>query len=253
MPDQTFAERLRRRDRLAGYWTMSGSPAVVRRVASVGYDFVVIDAQHGFGGYSEMLSGIMATAGTSMNATIVRVGENSGFHIGRALDAGADGVIVPMIRGVEEVLRAVEACRYPPRGVRSFGPVMAVSSSPRHTSIRDHGTLCIAMIETMEALGSVEEICAVEGLDGIYVGSADLSIAMGGAQPFDPTLRDELSAAFAHIARVAERWGVAAGMHCSTGDEARAFLKSGYSFAAVAYDLNHLEQAARQHLVAAQG
>lgn len=248
-----FAHRLRHREQLIGYWVMLDSPYATERLAAIGYDYVAIDAQHGLVSYDGMARALLAVdAGAALGPTrtvgVVRVESGDPTPIGKALDAGATAVIVPLVDTAEQAAAAVRAARYPPAGIRSFGPLrsqLRIGPVPADT---DDQTAVLAMIETATGLAAVEEICATPGLDGIYVGPSDLSIGIGGRFAGDPAVDDAFEAALARIAVAAERAGVAAGIHTDDGATARRRLDQGYTFATVAADLSHLELAARDHL-----
>ncbi|MDA0565667.1 hypothetical protein LG943_15270 [Streptomonospora sp. S1-112] len=246
-----FARRIRARERAVGYWMVLDAPAAAERIARLGYDYVAFDAQHGLFGYSGLLNGLMAVDAGGRSTGLVRVEANDAAAIGRALDAGAGGVIVPMVDTPEDAAAAVSATRYPPHGTRSYGPMrsgLRIGPTPAEA---DAATLVLAMIETPQGLANVEEICAVPGLDGVYVGPSDLCLAVGGARPGDPAVADVFEAAVTRVREAAAAAGIAAGIHTPDGSSAARRLAEGYTFATVASDLVHLEQAARGHLDAA--
>lgn len=253
----TFADRLRARQPLVGYWVTLDAPPATERIARLGYDYVVLDAQHGLISGAGLLTGLLAIdAGASPEvgtAGLVRVGANDPAPIGRALDAGAVGVIVPLIDSPDDVVRAVQAARYPPAGVRSFGPSRAglrIGPVPAEANAQ---TVVLAMIETKSALENLTEICSTPGLDGIYVGPSDLSLALGAKYPGDPDVTDAFEAAVHRIAQAAAAAGIAAGIHTPDGETAHRRLSQGYTFASVASDITHLVQAAANHLSTARG
>ncbi|RRO16686.1 aldolase [Saccharopolyspora rhizosphaerae] len=246
-----FARKLRARDKLVGYWIALDAPAATERIARVGYDYLVVDVQHGLIGYSGMLNAMLAIDAAGAAEGLVRVGVNEPSEIGHALDAGAAGIIVPLVNTGEDAAAAVEATRYPPRGRRSYGPMRSSLRVGPRPAEADESTVVIAMIETPEGLANVREICATDGLDGVYVGPADLCLAVGGAYPGDPEVAEEFEAAVATIQQAAAEAGIAAGFHVSDGEGAVPRLAQGYTFASVSCDLLHLEAAAAGHLTAA--
>ena len=242
-----FATRLRAREPLVGYWVTCDNVVGTERIARVGYDYVCLDMQHGLIGYAGMVTSILAVDAGMTSAPIVRVGANDLATIGRALDAGAAGVIVPLVDTAEQAAAAVAACRYTPVGSRSYGPMRSGLRIGPDPADANAGVLCIAMIETAAALENVAEICAVPGLDGIYIGPSDLSIGLGAVRPgaveglpFEPAL--------ARIREAAEAAGIASGFHCPDGVAAGRRLAEGFTFVSISSDLIHLEQAARAHL-----
>src|SRR5262249_52820319 len=156
-------------------------------VAAVGYEWVCVDTQHGPMGYETMLS--MVQALQDRVATIVRVAWNQPHLIMQALDTGADGVIVPMVNTREDAVAAAQACHYPPRGTRTWGPVRNALGRPHLTPVtEDEKAFCAVMIETGEALSNLAEIVTVDGVDAVFVGPSDLSIsALGGLVPAGDT------------------------------------------------------------------
>jgi len=248
-----FATRLRAGDPLIGYWSMLDSVVATERIARVGYDYVCIDAQHGFGDYRHLLHSLIAVAGSPGSAGLVRVAQNSTIDIARALDAGATGVIVPMVDSADDAQRAAAACRYPPRGNRSYGPIRSVLGEKATTVDRDRDVLCLAMIETATALQNVKEICEVPGIDGVYVGPSDLSLSLGARRPGDEDIAPQFTAALQEVAQAAEAAGIAAGIHCFSGANAAQRLSEGFAFASVASDITHLENIAQRHLADFRG
>ncbi len=252
-----LAEKLRSGARTVGYWVLSDNPQAIERIAAAGpdgerYDFVCFDAQHGLLDYRGLLDGLIALDACGC-AGLVRVQDNQPFVIGQALDAGAAGVIVPMVNDAEEARAAVAACRYPPVGRRSFGPVRAELRQSSTPADANAAVLCLPMIETAEGLANVEEIAATPGVDGLYIGPSDLRIGLGGASPDDPALDGAFAEALERVKAAAAAAGVVAGIHCPSGAVAAQQFAAGFSWASVASDLTHLEQAARGHLRAARG
>jgi 4-hydroxy-2-oxoheptanedioate aldolase len=258
LPDsrfRAFADRLRARERAVGYWVTLDSPVSTERIARLGYDYVALDAQHGLLGYSGVLAGLTAidaAASAAGSVGLVRVEANDPTYIGKALDAGAGGVIVPLVDDAAGAAAAVSSVRYPPAGRRSYGPMrsgLRVGPAPAEA---DAAVVVLAMIETPDGLANIEEICATPGLDGVYVGPSDLCLAVGGAYPNDPAVADVFEAALTTVRETAAAAGIAAGIHTPAGEQAARRLAEGYTFATVSSDLVHLEQAATAHLAAAR-
>ncbi|KDN77188.1 hypothetical protein DF19_13425 [Streptomyces olindensis] len=248
-----FAAALRAREQLVGYWSVLDSPVSTERIARLGYDYVALDAQHGLLEYAGVLRSLTAIDTKGSTAVgLVRVEANDPSPIGKALDAGAAGVIVPLIDTARDAADAVAAVRYPPLGRRSYGPMRSGLRIGPHPADAHAQTVVLAMIETAEGLADVEAICATDGLDGVYVGPSDLRLALGGATSTDPALADEFEAALATVRTAAARAGIAAGIHTGDGASAAKRLAEGFTFATVACDLVHLEQAAAGHLTAAR-
>ncbi|GAF49692.1 HpcH/HpaI aldolase family protein [Rhodococcus wratislaviensis] len=253
MSAQEFAARLRGRERIVGYWSVIDSPVSTEWLAHVGWDYIALDLQHGLIGYSGMVAGLTAIDASGSTVGMIRVESNDPTPIGRALDAGAAGVIVPLVNTAEEAAQAVAAATYPPAGVRSYGPMRSQLRIGPNPADANRDTIVVVMIETPQGLASVEEICAVPGLDGVYVGPSDLRLAVGGAHPNDPSVDDEFEAALVRVREAAAAAGIAAGIHTPDGAVAARRLAEGYTFATVASDLTHLKAASAAHLKAATG
>ncbi|WP_062993923.1 HpcH/HpaI aldolase family protein [Nocardia anaemiae] len=244
-----FTERLRSGRRTIGYWVVCDNPITTERIAMAGYDYVCIDAQHGLIEYRGLLAGITAidAAGTGA-AALVRVQANDPFWISQALDAGARGVVVPMVGTASEAKAAVAACRFPPAGHRSNGALRAglrIGPSPAQANAE---IACVVMIETALGLRNVTEIVSVPGVDAIYIGPSDLRLALGGATPNDPAVDADFDDALRTVLEAAKAAGIAVGIHCPDGGTAARRLAAGFNFVSVANDLMHLEQAVKSHL-----
>jgi 4-hydroxy-2-oxoheptanedioate aldolase len=247
-----LAEKLHSGARTVGYWVLSDNPQGVERIAGVGYDYVCFDAQHGLLDYRALLVGMTALDARGC-AGLVRVQDNQQFWIGQALDVGAQGVIVPMVNTAEDARAAVAACRYPPAGRRSFGPVRAELRRPTTPAEANAAVLCLPMIETGEGLANVEAIAATPGVDGLYIGPSDLRLGLGGASPDDPALDTTFARALDRIRAAAAAAGIVVGIHCPSGAVAAQRFAAGFTWVSVASDLTHLEEASRAHLTEALG
>jgi 4-hydroxy-2-oxoheptanedioate aldolase len=161
----------------------------------------------------------------------------------RALDLGVRGVIAPMVNSAGEASALARACRYPPRGLRSYGAVRSAFGRGREQTERaNEGILVFAQIETGEGLAAVDEICAVDGIDGVYVGPADLSLSLGlasFADFADPRLLEALDV----ILRAAREHGVVPGVHAPSVDAALAMARRGFTFVGSAGDVDALSSA----------
>jgi 4-hydroxy-2-oxoheptanedioate aldolase len=186
-------------------------------------------------------------------APITRVLSNDPFRIMKALDAGAWGVIVPLVNGAEEAARAVAACQYPPHGIRSYGPIRAASViGSRNPEDLAGEVLCLVMVETREALENVEEIAATPRVDGIYIGPADLAISLGLPPAVDIT-EDAHIEAVCWIKDACQEHGIAAGIHAASGESAKKLAEAGFDMVTVATDAALLSAAAHQEVSAARG
>lgn len=253
MTAEAFAARVRARETVVGYWVVLDNPVGTERLGRAGYDYVALDAQHGLLGYSGLLAGLTAIDASGTAVGLVRVEGNTATAIGRALDAGAAGVIVPLVNTPADAAAAVAASRYPPVGVRSYGPMRSALRIGPEPAVANESVVVLAMIETPQGLANVEEIAATPGLDGLYVGPSDLTLAVGGATPADPSVADVFAKALIRVRAACESAGIAAGIHTASGTIAAERLAEGFTFVTVASDLTHLELAAREHLAVARG
>jgi 4-hydroxy-2-oxoheptanedioate aldolase len=238
-PASTFHAQLTARETLYGAWSTIPSPLSVRLLAGAGLDYVVIDLQHG--GATEHDLPALTTAIRLAGATpIGRVRHAHPADIGRALDLGCEGVIVPNVDSAAQAREAAGACRYPPAGYRSGGGAMTGVGEP----------FCIIMVESARALADLEATLAEEGVDGIYVGPRDLSYSLGcQLDPDDPVLRPALDQIRAACAAA----GKPLGIHATDGATARRYRDEGCRLITVANDALAISRAAATELATARG
>ena len=207
--------------------------------ARTGVDSLCIDMQHGLVDQAAAVRILQATSGTGV-PVLVRVAWNEPATLMRALDAGAAGVIVPMVNGREEAQAAVAACRYPPVGIRSFGPVRpALTEGPGYFAAANDAVLVFAMIETRRALDELDAIVATDGLDGVYIGPADLSLALDLAPEMDSVVELHQTTV-KRIFRTAKLHGKFVGMHCNSAEFAATAAGWGADFVTVVTDTTAL-------------
>ncbi len=212
-------------------------------MAHQGYDSLTIDFQHGFHDISTALTMLQAISTTNV-VPLVRVPLNDPAWMMRLLDAGAYGVICPMVNSGEECRRFVQACRYHPEGNRSLGPTRArIYGGADYAAEANHNILTLAMVETREAMSNLDDICNTPGLDGVYVGPGDLSLSLGGTQRVDVTEPD-LVAAQDQILAAAQRQGIVAGLHTNSSEYANKMIDKGWQFVTVKTDSTLLASAA---------
>lgn len=195
-----------------GVWLSIPSPLVAEAAALAGFDYVCIDMQHGVADYGDAIAMLAAMRGAD-STPIVRVPWLEPGIIGRVLDAGALGVVIPMVNTRAEAEAAVAACRYAPVGARSYGPVRAgMAWGADYFATANDEVACIPMIETRQAVESIDDILSVPGIDAAYVGPADLSITYGLPPGVDNpgTVFDE---AIETIVAGCQRHGVVPGIH----------------------------------------
>lgn len=176
------------KDRLSSVVCTIPSATVTQALAACGVDSVIIDLEHGAIDYASAHAMIAATAGTSC-APLVRVAQNRPADVKRALDLGAEGIVFPLVRTVEDTRSAVESLRYPPDGTRGFGPFLAQSrwgeTLATYPSVVGPELICCILVETVEALENIESICAVPGVDMLIIAQFDLSTELGVMGQFD--------------------------------------------------------------------
>jgi 4-hydroxy-2-oxoheptanedioate aldolase len=227
-----------------GAWVTNDSSDTVDVLARSGYDYVGIDCQHSLLTESDAGRLLKPLIDTPV-AAIVRVSRNEPALIGRLLDAGADGVIVPLVDTAEEAAAAVAACRYAPRGVRSFGPFR--TSLGLDTDELEARVNCFVMVESAQAIANLDAICATPGLDAVYIGPADLSFALGLAPRGDNP--DPLHLATCDkIRETAHKHGIKCVMHCAGAAFAAGAVKRGFDMVMLTSDLSCMVAGARAQL-----
>jgi 4-hydroxy-2-oxoheptanedioate aldolase len=210
-------------------------------MAAQGWDSLTIDLQHGLIDYQVAVGMLQAISG-GRATPLVRIPWLDPAIIMKVLDAGAYGVICPMINSAEETEKFVAACRYPPAGIRSFGPLRArVYAGSDYFKEANRTILAIAMIETRSALEHLDEILSVPGLDGIYVGPSDLSIALGLAPTLDSNEKTLLGA-IKQIVDAARAKNLIAGIHTHSVAYARRVIDLGYRFVTIGSDVYFLTE-----------
>lgn len=232
-----------------GAWINLPDHHSAETLARMGFDWLCFDLQHGLLSYSHLLTLIPAISGTEATP-LVRVADLAG--IGRALDAGAHGVIVPMIDTAEQAAAAVAACRYPPQGVRSCGPMRAAMlEGMAYVATANAQVACIAMIETRSGLANVRAIAATEGLGALFVGPVDLCLGLG-IRPGDFG-NPVFTAAMAEIVGAAKAAGIAVGLFGYSPESARDAKGLGFDFVSAGTDASFLRAGAAAARATATG
>jgi 4-hydroxy-2-oxoheptanedioate aldolase len=240
-----------------GLWAGIPSAFTAELGGVAGYDYVCVDLQHGCSDEATMISMFQATQAAG-SVPLARLAWNEPWLIMRALDLGAAGVILPLIDNAGEAARGVEACRYPPQGRRSYGPIRAQlvvgTAVPEELAAE---VLCIAMIETRDGLENLDEIAATPGLDGLYIGPSDLSLALGlpphGLIAPASEDRPALAEAIERIQQACAANDLIAGIHCSSGAAAEHYARAGFQLITVGVDSSMLKTAISGELSAARG
>jgi len=247
------AETLRGKNILHGFWSITGNPAVIDTAASAGPDFIVVDTQHGvdLGQVDASVFTVMAAYGVG---GLVRVESLDLGRIGRALDLGAAGIIVPLVESADDASRAVHATRHASRGGRSYG------MQTRRVGPFDEEPYVVIQIETAASVDDIAAIAAIDGVDALYIGPADLGLGLGGTpapdvnEVFDGTHDHAavLSSAFSAVIEAAADNGVVPGLHCGNGESAARAVEEGFRMTSVAVDLGLVGTGLREQLQAAR-
>lgn len=224
-------------------WATVGHPLLAEAMAHAGYDAVTVDLQHGSVSDAELISVLQALSTTDVTP-MVRVAWNEPARIMKALDLGAYGVIAPMIETADDVRALIRAGRYPPLGMRSYGPTRAAFyGGADYPAAANDQIVLGAMIETRSALDRLDEILAVPGLDLIFVGPADLAQALGGAPGADFT-DGPIPDALETILAASERHGVPAGIFCKDPEYAARMAAAGFRLVTADSDVGLMRRGA---------
>ena len=250
MRENTILTKLRAGQTIINGWLSSNGSFTAEAMGYVGFDCVTIDLQHGLIGIDTALPLFQALSITN-TIPIARPMWNDPAQIMRLLDSGAYGIISPLISTVDDAAKLVSACLYPPRGTRSYGPARAImyAGADNYYPEVDSQILKLAMIETLAGLENLDQILQVEGLDGVYIGPNDLSLAMGYLPKTEPTDKEVLDMV-AHICERAHQHGKYAGMHGTSGASAAASAKKGFDFVTAGSDIGLLSTAGKAAVAA---
>jgi 4-hydroxy-2-oxoheptanedioate aldolase len=236
-------DKLRSGQPAVGTWLSLCSPVAAENMARVGWDWLVVDVEHSPVGFETMVNCFRAT---QLGGTVpmARVPWNDTVWIQRTLDAGALGLVVPMVNTAEEASRAVANTKYAVRGLRSWGGSRVASYiEGDYRTWTEENLAIMVMIETVQAVESAEAILSVEGVVGCFIGPADLALSME-AQETGPGTEHE--AAILEVLQVAQKVGKAAGKHCGSAAEVSARIAQGFQFLALSSDAGFMSKAARE-------
>lgn len=233
-------------------WLTIPSTFSTEIMAQAGFDCLTVDLQHGLIDYQIAVT-MLQTISTTDVTPLARVPWNEPGTIMKLLDAGCYGIICPMINNAEEAAFFAGACRYPPAGFRSYGPKRAMLYAGNdYPEAANNTILTIAMIETAEGLANVDAIAATPGIDALYVGPADLSLALGRTQRTDQT-DPVMVEALETILAAAKRHGKVAGLHTATPAYAASMVEKGFRLVTVSTDAGLLEAEAKRVVNAMRG
>jgi 4-hydroxy-2-oxoheptanedioate aldolase len=243
LPANPFKHALIRAERQIGLWSSMGSVAALEMVAHSGFDWILLDTEHAPNELPDILAQMRVLVGGTAEA-VVRPAWNDFVLIKRYLDAGARTLLIPFVQNEDEALQAVRAMRYPPHGIRGVSVSSRANRYGRTTDYFDrvHDELCLLVqLETRAALGRLEGIAGVDGIDGIFIGPSDLAADLGHlGNPGHPEVQEAIRSA----ADACRRLGKPAGILAPVEADARRYLEWGYAFVAVGADLGLLRRAA---------
>lgn len=245
----TLKEKLQSKELSLGSWLTIPHQAVIEILSTAGFDWLTIDMEHSPISIETIMNLIGHIQGNGMQA-LVRVSKNEEVAIKRVLDAGADGVIVPMIRNKEEAIQAVNYVKYPPLGKRGVGLNRAQKYGTAFDTYQEwvkNNAVVIAQIEHIDAVNNLEDIFSVSGIDGIIVGPYDLSASMGYPGEYE---REDVKKALERIDVVAKKLNKPLGFHVVESNHSKVLEKinKGYSFLAFSLDFFFLGDKAREEM-----
>ena len=234
-------------------WLSIPSSFSAESMAQQSWDSLTIDMQHGLIDYSSAVSMLQAISTTNITP-MARVNWNEPGQIMKILDAGCYGVICPMVSNRKEAEKFVQACQYPPKGYRSFGPIRAsIYGGSDYAKHADNEILKLAMIETKEALEKLDEILDTPHLDGVYIGPADLSLAVGEEPGFDKTKDTKAYKEILRVLDAAKKRKLIAGLHNGTPEYAQKMLDKGFNLVTVGSDSRYITAGAKTDLEKLKG
>jgi 2-keto-3-deoxy-L-rhamnonate aldolase RhmA len=247
-------DKLHRKELVLGSWITLGNPAIAEIMARAGFDWLVVDLEHSVIDIS-VAADLIRTIDLCGVAPLVRLTSNDPDQIKRVMDAGAHGIVVPMVNTPAEASRAVAATRYGPAGSRGVGLARAQGygvNFPEYLRWQQDGPVVIVQIEHKNAVERLEDIMKVTGVDGFLIGPYDLSCSMGIPGQFE---RAEFIASMTRIREAGQQLGVAAGLHIVEPDLERLaqVIREGFTFVAYSVDTRILDVGVRQGVAIANG
>ncbi len=246
-----LARAVRAGDRTLGTFVGTASAVTAEVCAAAGFDWLLLDLEHGAGG-EEQVRDVVPAAGAYGVPTVVRVESAERIRMGRVLDGGAAGLMLPRMDGAAQVAEAIRHLRYPPagdRGVATYNRACRFGLDPGALDRADDEVLVVVQIESAAAVAAVDEIAAVDGVDVLFIGPRDLSHDLG--VPGDVTA-PAFADAVRQVLAAAKRHGRAAGLLVNDGAAAAARLEQGFSFVAIGSDSTLLAAAIRRELTLAR-
>ncbi|MEP6702849.1 MAG: HpcH/HpaI aldolase/citrate lyase family protein [Betaproteobacteria bacterium] len=247
IPKNRFKQRLANKEKLLGSWLMSGSPVIAEAMGCVGFDYLVLDMEHVAIDVPQALGLLQAIEATGTPA-LVRMVWNDMVLIKKILDAGAQSIMLPYVQDADEARRAVSAARYPPEGVRG---VAGLHRASRWGNVKNYlkeanaEVMVTVQLETMGAVEKIEQIAAVDGLDGLFIGPADLAASMGLLGDMNHARVQE---ALERGAKFCNSIGKPIGIVAGTPDMAKRFVDYGFDHVAVGVEVGMMVSRANEYL-----
>lgn len=243
--DNTLKSRLAKGQPCLGAWLFSESPVAAEIFGHVGYDFVMIDHEHGFGGLPDAVRQMQALQAFPPTQ-LMRVPWNDPVYIKRALDSGAEGVMIPFVQNAQEAAAAVEACMYPPAGIRGCAASAVRTSnfgldSAEYIAKANGNLVIMLQIETEASISSIPEIAKVEGIDCLFIGPTDLSASIGKPMQYDDP---EVKALLERAEKTVKDAGMKMGAVPHSGLDFQGLFDRGYDLVCGGSDIGHLRQGA---------
>ena len=251
LPGFSLAARLRAGETVYTGWCGLPAPIVAEIVAREGFTAVTLDSQHGMWDLASLVTGIAAVRRAG-SAPIVRVPLGDFAMVSRVLDFGAEGIIAPMINTAADAHAFAAAAKFPPIGERSWGPHRAtmlagIADQKHYLANGNDNIVTLAMIETRTALANIDAIAATPGIDGLFLGPSDLSIALSDGRTLDPESK-VVEAELDRVVAAAQKAGKIPGAFCASAERALAVAKRGMRFCAVSSDIGFLRAGTRAQL-----
>ena len=229
-------------------WLQIPNSFTAELMANQNWDSLTLDMQHGVIDYPNAV-GMLQAISTTQVVPMARVNWNEPGQIMKILDAGAYGVICPMVSNKKEAENFVKACMYPPNGYRSYGPIRGlVYGGPEYSDEANNEILKFAMIETKESLENLDEIMRTPGLDGIYIGPADLSLAIGQKPSFDKPEGDPVYDVIMRILEHAKKNKIIAGIQNGQPEYAEKMIEKGFQLVTIGSDQRYMTAASKSAL-----
>ncbi|MFQ5933261.1 MAG: HpcH/HpaI aldolase/citrate lyase family protein [Dehalococcoidia bacterium] len=229
-------------------WVTTPDPYMAEILAHVGFDALVLDMQHGMGIGPDRAVQWLQAVSTTDTVPMARIPWNEPVYSQWVLDAGAYGVIVPLVNNKEEAAKAGMSCRYPPIGFRSIGPNrINLYAGDDYSLHANDEIVCLVMVESKDTIPNLEEMAQAPGIDGFYIGPSDLAISMG-VSPAEYAKSEEHAAACQKVLDVARAHGLVAGAHCKSPEEVLKRFEQGFMMCPAASDSGLLSASARSAL-----